>query len=946
MSASPHPSAGGRLARRLFALFVGVALLPLVVSDWLSHTAVTQVASDLQRQRQGQTTRQVSRQVYDRLLAARLLIASWPVVAAEVPSAGVMPGVDTVFVRAAQVDAAGRLAWTTDPGAAKELTGFPPIGDALRPGPPRAQDTDVHLHVMPVAGRAPAIWLHRVTHATHWLAEVDPAHLWGPVREAGDDAAWLVRDAQGHTLLSLRGADYPADAALPGTPAPDAMTFDAESPLFLDGGFASGDWTFVQRAPRPAVQWLGHPLGAWLALVAAATLLTIAWLARRQIRRLLEPLERLTAGTSQLAAGRGRTRVEVRRDDEIGHLAGSFNHMAERIEAQFDALAGMTAIDRDILDGAPLARVAERVLDRLGAGRTGAVAAVAWLDGPHRLVRAWRCATSDDGKTHTSTTTLDGDALVRWRALRTDLVGPADVLGPAPWLPPPGGDADDVVVLLPVRLQDDTTAAVVLRLPMPVNAELRQRASDLRDRLGVAVAARSREQELVHRAAHDSLTGLVNRYGLHQRLDAWLVPPQAALAVLFIDLDHFKDVNDSRGHAAGDELLCEASARLLSVAPAGALVSRQGGDEFAIVLPGADATQADACARAVVTALGRPFALRDTTQVLGASVGVSLCPAHGREREELLRRADVALYAAKAAGRGRHVLFMPEFDAAANERLTLLAELRTAIEREEFVVHYQPRVQASDGSIRSAEALVRWAHPQRGLVMPGAFIGLAESAGLIDAIGRLVLEGTCRQLARWQRDGVAVARVSVNVSPQQLASGRLPALVRALLDRHGLPGHMLELEVTESLLVGATCDAAAQLAQVRAWGVTIAMDDFGTGYSSMSVLRQLPIDVMKVDRSFVTDVCDDRGALAVTSAIVALAKSMSLHLVAEGVETEAQAALLARLGCDELQGFLYSRAVPAEQFERLSGLQRPATVAAAPVPTAPDRRAASEVLVG
>ena len=206
--------------------------------------------------------------------------------------------------------------------------------------------------------------------------------------------------------------------------------------------------------------------------------------------------------------------------------------------------------------------------------------------------------------------------------------------------------------------------------------------------------------------------------------------------------------------------------------------------------------------------------------------------------------------------------------------------------------------------------------------MPGAFIGLAESSGLIDAIGSLVLEGTCRQLARWLREGLVMDRVSVNVSPQQLNSGRLPAQVRSLLDRHGLPGRMLELEVTESLLVGDSGGAAAQLAQMREWGVTIALDDFGTGYSSMSTLRQLPIDVMKVDRSFVIDVCEDKGALAVTSAIVALARAMSLHLVAEGVETEAQATLLGRLGCDELQGFLYSRALPAAQFERLPGLQR------------------------
>ena len=706
MAPPPLAPPGGRLARRLFVLFVGVALLPLAVSDWLSHTAVTDVADRLQQQRREQTTRQVSRQVYDRLLAARLLIASWPAAPRIGASDADLPGLGTVFRHAARVGPGGEVVWAAGGRPAPTAPGLPALGASRDHAPTGRPDSPgVWLQVGSAPGNPAPVWLYTASAAARWVAEIDPGHLWAPVEQAGDDAAWQVRETRGRVLLALRGADYPAGAPLPGEATAGTTALDTDSALFLEGSFGSGDWTFVQRAPRAPVHWQGHPLGVWLALVAAATLLTIAYLARRQIRRLLEPLERLTEGTGRIAAGQGNTRVAVRRNDEIGRLAGSFNRMAERIEAQFDALAGMTAIDRDILDGAAPSQVVERVLRRLRAEVPGAAAYVAWLDGPHTLVGATLADDPSQGLC-TSVVELDDAALERFRALGDDRSGPAGA-DDGPWLPACHHAAADTEMLFPLRLQEQTAAVLGLRFTGPEPADLRQRASDLRDRLSVAMAARAREQELVYRAAHDSLTGLVNRYGLHQRLDTLLQPPTPVLAVLFVDLDHFKDVNDSRGHAAGDELLCEASARLQALAPAGALVSRQGGDEFAIVLPGAGAAEAEACARAAVDALSRPYTLQDATHLLGASVGVSLCPQHGDSREELLRRADVALYAAKSGGRGCHVVFSPDLDVVANDRMRLLAELRRAIERSEFVVFFQPRVLSSDGSIRSAEALVR-----------------------------------------------------------------------------------------------------------------------------------------------------------------------------------------------------------------------------------------------
>jgi predicted signal transduction protein with EAL and GGDEF domain len=386
-------------------------------------------------------------------------------------------------------------------------------------------------------------------------------------------------------------------------------------------------------------------------------------------------------------------------------------------------------------------------------------------------------------------------------------------------------------------------------------------------------------------------------------------------------------VNDTLGHEAGDELRCAASHRLRSCVPAGAVVARPGGDEFVVLLPGADEATASSVAGLALAALGRPFSLRGGENRLGASAGIALCPDHGTQREELMRCADIALFAAKGAGRGQHTLFTAELDRAARERVQMQLELRHALVRGEFLLHFQPRVQPGDGRVVSAEALIRWQHPQRGLLYPGVFIEVAESCGLIEEIGRWVLDAACAQAAAWRREGLALQRVSVNISPRQLSSGELPALVVDVLERHRLPGSALELEVTESLLMNDPGEARAQLADLRRRGVTVALDDFGTGYSSMALLRQLPIDVMKVDRSFVVGLGVDDGAMAVTRAIVTLARSLRLHLVAEGVETEGQAEVLRSLGCDELQGYLFSRPVPAPEFERLAGLSRGAAVA-------------------
>jgi diguanylate cyclase (GGDEF)-like protein len=441
----------------------------------------------------------------------------------------------------------------------------------------------------------------------------------------------------------------------------------------------------------------------------------------------------------------------------------------------------------------------------------------------------------------------------------------------------------------------------------------------------MAAKLEEREAQLKFRAVHDDLTGLTNSFGLHHILDSLLRDGAGAgeLAMLFIDLDFFKDVNDRHGHAVGDQVLCLAAQRLRRIDD-GLIVARKGGDEFVVIIrDGASEAGASRVATFVLAALSEPFVLTDSTHPCGASIGISLYPTHATTAEELLRCADIALYESKRTGRGRFTIFDPALDDKIRGRHDMLSALRLGLERKELVVHFQPRLNVESGLLESAEALVRWERPGHGLVLPVEFIELAETSGLIVALGAEVLDQALSQTARWLNSGLRLKRISVNVSPRQFESGDLPEQVRAALLRHAVDPSRLELEVTESLLSGEVSEVQRQLASLRATGVTVAMDDFGTGYSSMALLRSLPIDVMKIDRAFVRDLEIDPNAVAIARTIVTLGRSLSLRLVAEGIETHGQAELLRQMECDEFQGYLFGRPMPAQALAMLLG-SRPA----------------------
>jgi diguanylate cyclase (GGDEF)-like protein/PAS domain S-box-containing protein len=432
--------------------------------------------------------------------------------------------------------------------------------------------------------------------------------------------------------------------------------------------------------------------------------------------------------------------------------------------------------------------------------------------------------------------------------------------------------------------------------------------------------AKRYEAELEVRARYDMLTGLANRSLLQDRIEAAiaLAGKGAAVWVAALDLDHFKYVNDTLGHGAGDEMLKAVAARLQRVAGRADTVGRTGGDEFVLVLPGRTAENgAAATMREALAALSEPLRLDGQELVLTGSAGLAAWPADGADAATLIQHAEVAMYRAKDLGRNTVQFYTSAMNARARERVALEGALRSALHHDEFELYYQPQVDLGSGSVVGLEALIRWRHPSMGLVRPDRFIHLAEETGLIVPIGSWVLRTACRQSRDWQHAGYGPLRIAVNLSARQFAQPGLVREIERVLEETGLSPACLEIELTESLVMEDVEGAIRTMGELKRMGVKLSIDDFGTGYSSLSYLRRFPVDVLKIDRSFVRDITSNEDDGAMVGAIIELARGLRMRVIAEGVETEAQLDYLKRRGCDEVQGHVYARAAPGADVERM-----------------------------
>ncbi len=910
----------GRFSRRLFVRFLLAAALPMAAIALLAVLQVRAVFSDQAHERLLRAGRNYGNELHSRLLLAQELLVQLgrtgvvrlpPERAADYPFAAVVLYPDSGARRPIYGDGALLPDSRADLGV-DDVSSKPRVRVA---GDGSARTLmALRLREGPAAGTALA-------------AVLRPDYLWGrhDVWPYGIDFCVLAA-ASGRPLFCPEPDFAAAAQARRAVPSPArAWRFElagepmlaVQRDLFLPSAFAADSWRIVAAEPRALAV---APAQAFARLFPLAALLAVAlagWVGFRQSRWLSDPLQRLRRGVAAIAAGDFGARVRIDSADEFEELGQAFNRMAARIGRQVHAVELLAEADRSILASAALETVGEDLLRGLSSIVHSEWAGILLLEGGDgsrgRLI--WRRAGAD--RVHLQPVVLAAAE----RALLEGAAGAIDLAaapGPLPAFAQAGGAVAHAVAL-PVQHGGRLAAALLLGYCRPVAAEAEdlEHARAVADRLAVALAAASREHQLVHQANYDPLTDLPNRHYFMRRIErefARAGREGPGFALLFIDLDRFKNVNDSVGHGTGDRLLQVAAARLQSAVGPTDTAARWGGDEFVVLAPAAGAATAATLAEKLIEQLSTPYRIDEQEHHVGASIGIALHPGDGRGPEQLLKNADVAMFRAKEAGRGCHAFFERSMDVAIQRRTLLEHELRIALEREQFLLVYQPLVRLEDGVVEGAEALLRWRHPRRGIVPPGEFIGVLEDSGLIGRAGQWVLRAACEQYRRGFGAAARPGRIAVNVSPRQFWFAGFPQMVRAVLAETGVPPQALELEITENVFVQDVERAIEIADELRALGVRFALDDFGTGHSSMSYLRRLPVDTIKIDRSFLFDVETDRQAAAILEAIIALGRTVGKTVVAEGVETAGQLQFLRERGCEIGQGFYFSRPVPPAEF--------------------------------
>lgn len=687
--------------------------------------------------------------------------------------------------------------------------------------------------------------------------------------------------------------------------------------LFIPSRFDGESWHVVSAAPRSGMLESLTTFNRVAPQALALGLIVVALLSVAMIRRTLDPLHRLVSATKRIAAQQFDTRVEVTGNDEFASLGRALNEMTQHLGRQFSTLTTLAEIDRLILASESIEAVIDAVLTRAAA------------DLPTFDVSVLLSDREDDelgrlytrGAASSSTVALFELSQQECRALAATPAGgvllpdgdhSGERMSLRAW---PAGS----VFAVPI-LRGQAFAGALLASVRDGSAWDAHDLSSLRElaaRLAVAITSAEYEQALIQRAHFDPLTGMPNRALCQERLERALAQAHRdghRVAVLFIDIDGFKNVNDLFGHAAGDELLRQTAQRLSAAVRSNDTVGRFGGDEYLVIMPAIDeAIDLQPALERLMAALQRPFELASQESFVTASIGVTLFPEHGSSAEELVRKADTAMYSAKTGGRARCVYFAKEMDLRVQERLALGNDLRRAIERGQLFLVYQPQIRLDTQHAVAAEALLRWQHPTRGLVSPALFVPILEETGLINEVGTWVLRTALHDLAGWRAAGLPIERVSVNIAARQLLSTGFVNVVTAALASSGLSPHCLELELTESTLIGDFRAANTRLNELTKHGVRIAIDDFGTGYSSLGYLNELTFDALKIDRAFVVNLPSEKS-LAIVRAIVAVAHALGKEVVAEGIEGELQRLHLARIGCDLAQGFLYSQPLEAPEL--------------------------------
>lgn len=902
--------ASGRLVTRTLLLFVICALIPLALTGIITIWQTTRYLEEQTDHNMRMHAKNYGLQLFERMTLATDLLRD---------TDDFHNPADSLLVNSRYIDSLGVM-------HAGQLTLLAGNKNRL---PSRWSD----LSLATLGRGGSMLWMQQDTHqhntvyilyrpagdgpADVLIAAFNEEYLWQPIKGA-ENYTVCVRDGHevflycsntGNNEVSAHGAPYLSKSGY----------ISGGWTLFLRGKFDTADWSISTHQPRTVALAAVDFYKKILLTAMLGSLALIALLSSITIRRSHRPLAQLISATRRIATGQFDETITVKSGNEYQELSHAFNVMSARLAQQFRTISVLGHIDRCILESSNLEPIVETMLTQARTLLTCELAAVALFDTetetlgrlyladaqapdkPQLFRMSWPNAnTLRDGSDHKG-------YVITHASHGQSTLDPLWTRGVQQCL------------LLPVTTKTRINAVLILGYHAVVDIEPAQRqlARDLSDRLAVALTSAEREQALFQQAHYDALTQLPNRLLFKDRLEQELAHARrdaSSVTLLFIDLDRFKHINDSLGHAAGDQLLKLAAARFAGELRDIDTIARLGGDEFTVIAPQIRTT-ADVsrlCER-LLQCLVHPFVIDGHEFFVGASIGVALYPNNGLTAEELLRNADTAMYRAKGNARGGYALHEESMNREIQERALLESQLRQALPRNELELFYQPKIDLDTGNIVSAEALLRWNHPELGMVDPARFIPIAEDTGLIVPIGAWVINTACAQLQAWRRQGIQLESISANVAVPQLHAPEFVGSVQKIMHAHQIQPGMLELEVTESTLAADIEQTSAILHQLSNAGVHLAIDDFGTGYSSLSYLQRLPIDVLKIDRAFIPHRFDGKDHV-ICEAVLALAHALGKQVVAEGVETADQMLYLQSHGCHLGQGYFFGRAVSSQEF--------------------------------
>jgi diguanylate cyclase (GGDEF)-like protein len=843
------------------------------------------------------------------------------------------------LLRSAAVRSVVVLSWTAAFSAADRSPVKLTVSDRRLLGGGQAR-----LYIQEVDGASQAVYLVRAMTIAGTAAvvycEISPEWLWKGIAPARSDTAVVVMDPGG---LILQASAPIAPALMPLLRGEREQTGEISAPTARHWQAGEVEWQgAVARLDLNGVQLVGNGwlvlsyseivraspgmvvLRQALPLLALCGLLAVL-LAAMYLRACWEPpLRALRRGLAALAEGRYEPVVLGFAADAPRQLAQDFNRSIAHMQNRIQLLASLSEIDRLLLHANDLEPVLDDVLRRICVNSRCHGATLTLLDQDALGYARAYIAAVNGVEMPVSRISVEpaivqelrlqerGISVTRLDALKHTFLAPLQTLGAEFfWVWPVLSSGQPVAIL----------SVGYLGVP-DVPPELASFGSECAARLGMALSNSARDVELYRQAHFDALTSLPNRALFQDRLAQELASATAGLqrgALLYVDLDHFKKVNDSMGHAAGDQVLQIVAQRLRTCIKDGDTVARLGGDEFTVILRAIGSPEAARLiSRRIIETLQQPVNIGGRDHYVCASVGVTMFPDDGNTIEELMRNADTAMYQAKEGGRSREIFYNRTMDGAPS--IAVESALLRGLRRHEFLLHYQPQYSLADGALIGVEALLRWQPPREPMRQPGEFIQIAEQSGLIIDIGLWALDSACKQYVHWRQQGLAPARMALNVSVNQLRQPDFPKLVRRTLESHGLPAEILELELTESVF--ADSEARESLRKLADVGVRLALDDFGTGYSSLGYLREHPVQVIKIDRSFVEGVASNNTAATLAETIISMAHALGKQVVAEGVETQEQLEFLSEHKCDAAQGFYFARPMPAAEITELLAAQR------------------------